>query len=138
MRSKRKSLISSIHLLFFAVLSVFAFLNYSCNGACAGLNCVNGACDNGVCDCNEGYEGSTCNTPWSAKFVGTYEGTDCYDSGIARFSISSTTKPDSLKYDNKFYALIKDGTDLIFPDQNASVDGVEFIFSGTGKLPIMA
>lgn len=131
----RKSYLPNRSSFFLAiVLAVFANFNYSCNGSCAGFDCVKGDCKDGACVCEEGYEGTTCNTAWSAKFVGTYQGTDCYDSGIARYTISGTAKADSVRYDNKYYALVKGGTDLIFPDQKTQIDGVEFIFSGTGKI----
>lgn len=42
--------------------------------------CGNGSCFEGTCVCDQGYEADAegvCNVQWSAKFVGTYTGTDC-------------------------------------------------------------
>ncbi len=39
---------------------------------CAGIDCgPNGSCDrrSGICICASGYEGTYCNTAWSAKFL---------------------------------------------------------------------
>ncbi len=117
----------------FAV-ALFPFLLQSCGGACAGFDCVNGDCVQGACECDQGYEGTNCNTTWAAKFVGSYEGTDCYDSGLITYSIIKTNRPDSIIFDNQYYALIKEGESLVFPEQEASADGVDFIFSGTGNI----
>ncbi|MFY0672908.1 MAG: hypothetical protein JXQ87_05865 [Bacteroidia bacterium] len=120
---------------FFVVLFSFSFflIIQSCGGACAG-NCGNGECEQGVCVCDEGWEGTTCNTSWSEKFIGSYEGKDCYDSGVVRYTINQTNRPDSIIFDNQFHAIVKDGDNLIFPEQEANTDGVDFIFSGTGNI----
>lgn len=119
---------------FFGILPFFfVAILQSCGGACAG-NCGNGNCEQGVCVCDEGWEGTTCNTGWSEKFVGSYEGKDCYDSGIVRYIINKTNRPDSIIFDNQYHAIVKDGDNLIFPEQEAKADGVDFIFSGTGNI----
>lgn len=38
--------------------------------------CGNGSCFEGECVCDEGYEGTNCDAEWSAKFVGSYLGSD--------------------------------------------------------------
>ena len=121
---------------FLALLGSLGFSSVllSCGGSCAGFDCVNGDCVQGACECDEGWEGTTCNTTWGDKFVGSYEGTDCYDTGLARYTINKTNRPDSIIFDNQFYALVKDGDQLLFPEQDAEEDGAEFVFSGTGSI----
>lgn len=48
---------------------------------CDGITCENGGfCNLGACLCTTGFEGSTCATEWSAKFVSGYDATDMCDS----------------------------------------------------------
>lgn len=132
MRSKKST---SIKPFFFLLgLSIlFSFLN-ACSTSCASFDCVNGECEKGSCVCDEGWEGNSCNTPWSAKFAGLYQGTDCYDSGTTQYTIASTGRPDSVVFDNRFYGLIEDGDQLVFPSQDGEQDGAKYTFSGTGSI----
>ena len=116
--------------LFLSFLLVFS----SCANTCNGFECQRGECVDGKCDCEDGWEGPSCNTTWADKFIGTYEGRDCYDSGNAVYSIFNTESPDTVIYDNKYKGYISNGDELVFPEQDAELDGAEFIFSGTGKL----
>ena len=64
-------------LLVFCGLSIFA-----CSDPCDDVDCgVNGTCVEGTCDCDEGYEGTFCETETRAKFLGTYSGdiSPCFD-----------------------------------------------------------
>lgn len=106
----------------------------SCNGSCAGFDCVRGDCVSGACDCDKGYEGNNCGTAWSEKFVGSYEGKDCFDASIARYTFTATNRPDSLRYLGQHYALVRDGSILEFPEQTATDEGVEYLLSGSGQL----
>lgn len=113
---------------------LFLFVFTSCNNTtCQGFDCQNGECQDGACVCDDGYEGPSCNTAWSEKFVGSYEGTDCYDSGRATYTINGT-HPDTILYNNQYKAYIQNGNELVFPEQDALLDGVAFIFSGTGSI----
>lgn len=38
--------------------------------------CGNGSCFEGECVCDQGYEGTNCDAEWSAKYVGSYLGSD--------------------------------------------------------------
>lgn len=114
--------------------ALFLLVFTSCNNnTCAGFDCQNGECESGACVCDDGFEGPSCNNEWSEKFVGSYEGTDCYDAGNATYTVNRT-HADTIIYDNKYKAYIKEGTQLVFPDQDAELDGAEFIFSGSGVI----
>lgn len=62
------------------LLGAFLLFTPSCTetDACKDLEgkCGNGQCFDGACVCDEGYEGTNCESEWSAKFVGSYLGTD--------------------------------------------------------------
>lgn len=44
----------------------------ACTDLCKDVNCNDGACVEGDCVCNTGYEGTNCETEQRAKFVGNY------------------------------------------------------------------
>ena len=59
----------------FALLCSMSIFMTSCGETdpCKDVDCgANGTCFEGSCVCNQGYEGSDCNTEWSAKFLGDY------------------------------------------------------------------
>lgn len=52
------------------LLALVGLLATACD-PCARTKCQNGgSCDSGICYCPVGYEGTACETEWSAKFVG--------------------------------------------------------------------
>ncbi len=63
----------------FALLGAFAIFAPACGDTdpCKDVDCgVNGACFEGVCVCNIGYEGAACAEEWATKFLGSYLGKD--------------------------------------------------------------
>ena len=61
----------------FITLSLFCFslFMFSCTDPCADIVCGdNGVCDDGTCLCDEGYEGTACETEARAKYYGTFNG----------------------------------------------------------------
>ena len=73
-------------LWFFGLLLVAGtFSLSSCNeDLCKDVDCgANGQCFEGTCVCDQGFEGTNCETEWSAKFVGNWNATDvCTTVGI--------------------------------------------------------
>lgn len=136
MLSKISTSLNSRNVNFFVFLFLLFFMVsvQSCTNSCAGFDCVNGECEDGTCACEDGWEGSSCNTSWANKFLGNYEGRDCYDSGIATYALGSGSGPDTVLFENQFKAYITNGTELVFPEQDGEQDGVAFIFSGTGTI----
>ena len=54
--------------------------------------CVNGTVAAGACDCNAGYEGESCDIESRADMVGSYSVADaCSASGTASYEVSMTT-----------------------------------------------
>lgn len=68
----KKSLLS-----FLAGAAIFAVSLSSCTSdPCKDVNCgTNGTCVEGNCECDPGYEGTSCETEMRAKFLGTYVAT---------------------------------------------------------------
>lgn len=63
--------------LFFLVLFTLLLQTY-CTDPCKEVNCNNGSCVEGICNCDEGYEGEDCSTRKSLRFTGLWEGNfDC-------------------------------------------------------------
>ena len=67
-------------------LTFFIFLTTlflaSCSDPCDDVNCgANGSCDDGICNCDEWFEGTNCETETRGKFLGTWNSTspDCVD-----------------------------------------------------------
>jgi|SRR5690606_5316460 len=59
--------------LSFALLSTALTLTSCDDDPCKDVECgANGTCFDGVCQCNEGYEGTNCELEWTAKFLGSY------------------------------------------------------------------
>lgn len=55
----------------------------SCGDKCKDVECGTGACIDGTCECGDGYEGTNCEILWTAKFLGSYLGTDVVTGGTA-------------------------------------------------------
>jgi hypothetical protein len=53
---------------------------FQCADPCKEVECNNGSCLEGVCECDEGYEGEFCDGRKSERFTGQWEGLfDCVD-----------------------------------------------------------
>lgn len=65
----------------FSFLAITLFM-FSCSDACDDVDCgANGSCDDGICICVDGYEGTNCETEIRTKYLGTYNGnfSECLD-----------------------------------------------------------
>ncbi|MBN9484001.1 MAG: calcium-binding EGF-like domain-containing protein [Bacteroidetes bacterium] len=74
-------------------VAVFTTFLFSCQkDACGNVKCQHGGtCANGLCKCPTGYEGNSCESRLSDKFVGTYIGADCDDTATYTLSAASNT-----------------------------------------------
>lgn len=85
--------------LFLLPLFIFgAFLavtTTSCGDKCKDVECNTGTCLDGTCECSDGFEGTNCEIEWSAKFIGSYLGTDNVTASTAGTSLGviNLTKP---------------------------------------------
>ena len=60
-----------------ALSTALLFLFFACSDPCADVNCGdNGTCNQGLCICDEGYEGFNCEAKIIDKFTGTWVSTD--------------------------------------------------------------
>ena len=53
---------------------------------CDNVICLNGGtCNDGLCNCPQGFEGNQCQTRWSKRFIGNYTCDDNCDTSAAGF-----------------------------------------------------
>ncbi len=109
---------------------------------CEDVSCgANGTCDNGVCICEAGYEGGSCETLAFAKFLGSWTTSEQKNGGTASFSYTTVIAPISTEnitevtiseiadelYTNEVRAYL-DGNNLVIPSQDPDGDG--FLLEG--------
>lgn len=61
----------------FKLLSAFLMMSILftfCSDPCKDIECINGDCDEGICNCTLGYEGTTCDSEIRTKYYGIYMG----------------------------------------------------------------
>ena len=62
---------------------------------CDNVICLNGgACNDGLCYCPQGFEGSQCQTRWSDKFVGNYIVDDACDTSSQYYNAAISPDPN--------------------------------------------
>jgi hypothetical protein len=59
-----------------------------CGDKCKRVVCVNGTCEDGICNCNTGYFKEDCNSIINAGFDGTWELTEECTAGSDYYSVS--------------------------------------------------
>ncbi|MBT8189039.1 MAG: hypothetical protein HKN67_07335 [Saprospiraceae bacterium] len=60
--------------ILYSCFIMLALLSSCSKDPCEDVNCVNGDCIEGTCNCLQGYEGLLCDTEVRAKYFGIYEG----------------------------------------------------------------
>ncbi|HET8573405.1 MAG TPA: hypothetical protein VFL76_05995 [Edaphocola sp.] len=75
---------------FFAICAMVVF-NSCEKDPCMDLNCKNGSCVDGLCQCPTGWEGAECDIPAASRFLGTYTGSlSCDNFPIVQENMSIT------------------------------------------------
>lgn len=115
----------------------------SCNDVICG---VNQQCQQGNCYCQDGYEGTDCNTPSADKYVGNYSVYESCTSGPANFpsyntSIYKDNFDERIIYISDLFGQGAQATAYIFTDQSntgnyfeinsQSQGGIQFSGNGT-------
>jgi hypothetical protein len=121
----------------------FLLLTACSSDKCKDVNCQNGGtCDNGTCNCSNGYEGTDCSVRTIQKFIGSWAAGDVCTSGSYSYSISISASNTSVTgiVINNF------GNFGVDKNINANVDGINFIvpqqvvsgitFSGMGTISV--
>jgi hypothetical protein len=133
----------------FITISLFAIVLTSCSklgltkDKCKDVTCsYSGTCDEGVCTCTAGFEGSNCETKMSTKFIGAFIGGEtCTPSSTLNYNIIITEfSANNIKFQNLFgesvsgvYAEVS-GTTFTFPLQQLWISGVNYTLSGSGSI----
>ena len=109
-----------------------------------GIDCGYGYCLDGVCVCPDGYEDSsngTCDTEWSAKFLGSYTGNDGCRGPLAKPADITRRSKSQIRISNfgDFDSYVD--ADITDPSGNANVfelsnytDPAGRKFTGSGTL----
>jgi hypothetical protein len=122
----------------FGILAMSMALFLTSCDPCKDVDCgANGTCEEGVCNCDYGFEGTNCESHISAKFVGNFNlsetcsptGADAYQCSI----IESSTDLLKLSFGNLYNASVSviadiqtNGTDFIIASQplgSATISG---------------
>ncbi len=128
--------------LFYLLTISFALTIGACNDPCDDLDCgTNGTCDEGLCICDSGYEGTNCEALVIDKYLGTWTSTDfqcdgdAFGEDIVFVFQQGATINDLEFYDTEepdvIFQIDYDGNDLTMPATTIE-DGV--VVSGTGTL----
>lgn len=117
--------------ILFGLAAVLTLALNSCTtDPCKDVNCgANGTCNTitGLCDCNDFYEGTSCETEWRAKAFGTYNGAEVCNTGNFNYQVmisTSNVSVDRIIFDNLY-------------DQNINIYG-EMLTSTTFNIPSQA
>lgn len=121
-----------------ATMAIFGATTFNaCTDACKDVTCVNGECSDGDCECDEGYEGTECETAMNTKFLGVFNVTDACVSGYSQ-TITAGTAANEIVFSNlgnfTNAAVVKatvDGTSLTISNYT---DGAGRKFQGTGTI----
>ncbi|MBK9336044.1 MAG: hypothetical protein IPM98_05465 [Lewinellaceae bacterium] len=128
---------------FIALLGAMVVFAPACGDSdpCKDVDCgVNGTCFEGVCACNDGFEGDACEIEWAAKFVGSYLGSDIcagvtYNltkpAVVTRVTESSVRISNFGGFDSLLDANIEDGNKLTFTNYT---DPASRKFTGTAQI----
>lgn len=116
---------------------------------CKDVECgANGTCFDGVCQCNEGFEGAICDAEWAAKFLGSYNVIDvCTGENPGTYNYETTiTKVSSNTLRIANFAGFNQSLDVTISRETASsstADQITFtnvtdasgrVFNGTGLI----
>ncbi len=82
-----------------AIMAATTFTMTSCDeDPCKDVECgANGACFEGACECNQGYQGTNCDVEWKTKYIGNYNTAEtCVGStDVSNFANSITQGADA-------------------------------------------
>lgn len=107
--------------LFAAILFALSLILASgCGNKCKKVSCVEGVCEDGKCNCNEGFTGELCNQTLNANYNNTFSvnenclaGSDSYDVSIrAKAASNSEIEITGLWEQVNSIVVAKIGTDV--------------------------
>ncbi len=98
--------------------------------SCTVLQCVNGGqCDEGACQCPDGYEGSECEIAVADRYVGVYEGTvRCNYNDMIFPIVPDTVRIDMVQRPNLVKLEVKGGNTSLQNFKGKVIDGKNIEF----------
>lgn len=124
------------------IAGLFSTTLTGCTDPCKDIVCQNdGTCNEGVCECTEGYEGTSCETEIRAQFIGSYTGAGTVVCGVtgsdavSDLAISVSNSSSNIlgvivNIEGSNFAATVDGSTLTFDSQ--VVNG--YTYTGTGSI----
>lgn len=94
---------NSISKLFLSCILLFGIS--SCNNPCKDTICEQGKCEEGICICDAGFEGPTCDTRVVSKFIGNFNAAESCNSGSGTYVVQISedlSQVSSLNIDNLY------------------------------------
>lgn len=128
MKTLKKVLLGSF--IYFGIAGAIFGVSSCEQDSCTVLNCLNGGrCEDGLCQCPEGYEGAECESAVADRYAGVYGGTVLCNYNELLFPIV----PDSVRIDiverpNKVKLEIKAGNTSLQNFVGTVVDGNNIAF----------
>jgi len=115
----------------------------SCSDPCDEVNCgANGQCNEGICLCDDGFEGENCETASRDRFLGFWEASvyGCMpgNNPVVNYTLSAAEKPNEIQITTETTPVLLligkvDSTSFEIKSQIQFL-GVDVTFYGTGVL----
>ncbi len=115
--------------LLLLLASILLLILGSCKEPCEDINCNAGDCIEGICNCDDGYDGTNCENEIRAKYYGTWTGPNMCDStiGIDFDSITLTISESEVSINDLTMEVSVQGDfDVPLPPENATLFGNAF------------
>jgi hypothetical protein len=119
----------------YLVYSLLALsISFSSCDKCKDVDCVNGDCNKGNCDCYPWYEGERCEDEMREKFYARYDGTLTIDGeSEPAYTILSEAGNELNKVDwGGSYILLTSSTEFTIPEQLITYEDAIFVLRGSG------
>jgi len=110
------------------IISALVIFFGSCKEPCEDVNCNAGNCLEGVCNCDEGYEGTNCESEVRAKYIGTWSGPNMCDNEFIELETITLVISESEEniQDLKMEIVIEGPAEIPLPPENATLFGNAF------------
>jgi len=123
-----------------SLLLLICFLG-ACNDPCDDVNCNNGQCDEGICKCDEGYDGTFCDIELRGVYIGNWIGPAVCDFDMQQVSFAITEADgitevllNSPSISGIELLAITLGNILSIPSKQFDLDGTPTTISGNANL----
>jgi len=110
------------------LISALLLILGSCKEPCEDINCNAGNCIEGICNCDEGYDGTNCENEIRSKYYGTWTGPNMCDNELIELetvTLTITASETSIN-DLTMEISVEGALDVPLPPENATLFGNAF------------